>query len=61
MFKTNGIDLYFRNDWSYGFVPYLCSNDVCFSIETKNDKLSYGDKFVHWVENKYKPLLKKHF
>jgi len=25
----------------------------------KNDKLSYGDKFVHWVENKYKPLLEK--
>ncbi len=25
----------------------------------KNDKLSYGDKFVHWVENKYRPLLEK--
>jgi len=24
-----------------------------------NNKLSYGDKFVHWVENKYKPLLEK--
>ncbi|MFV0573640.1 MAG: CusA/CzcA family heavy metal efflux RND transporter [Xanthomarina gelatinilytica] len=25
----------------------------------KNNKLSYGDKFVHWVENKYQPLLEK--
>jgi cobalt-zinc-cadmium resistance protein CzcA len=25
----------------------------------KNNKLSYGDKFVHWVEDKYKPLLEK--
>ncbi|MEZ4802261.1 MAG: CusA/CzcA family heavy metal efflux RND transporter [Gelidibacter sp.] len=23
----------------------------------KNDKKSYGDKFVHWVEDKYQPLL----
>ncbi|WP_434035855.1 CusA/CzcA family heavy metal efflux RND transporter [Formosa sp. 4Alg 33] len=23
----------------------------------KTDKLSYGDKFVHWVERKYQPLL----
>ena len=25
----------------------------------KNDKKSYGDKFVHWVERKYQPLLEK--
>ena len=25
----------------------------------KNNKLSYGDKFVHWVEDKYKPLLQR--
>ncbi|MDV7187739.1 CusA/CzcA family heavy metal efflux RND transporter [Lutibacter sp. TH_r2] len=25
----------------------------------KSDKKSYGDKFVHWVENKYQPLLEK--
>ncbi|WP_242134942.1 CusA/CzcA family heavy metal efflux RND transporter [Aestuariivivens marinum] len=25
----------------------------------KNNKLSYGDKFVHWVEIKYKPFLEK--
>ncbi|MDN3667357.1 CusA/CzcA family heavy metal efflux RND transporter [Algibacter miyuki] len=25
----------------------------------KSEKLSYGDKFVRWVENKYKPLLEK--
>ncbi|MFD0964264.1 CusA/CzcA family heavy metal efflux RND transporter [Pseudofulvibacter geojedonensis] len=25
----------------------------------KNNKLSYGDKFVYWVENKYKPLLER--
>ncbi|TDY11406.1 CusA/CzcA family heavy metal efflux RND transporter [Meridianimaribacter flavus] len=25
----------------------------------KNNKLSHGDKFVHWVEDKYKPLLEK--
>ena len=23
----------------------------------KNDKKSYGDRFVHWVEDKYQPLL----
>jgi len=25
----------------------------------KSDKKSYGDKFVHWVERKYQPLLEK--
>ena len=25
----------------------------------KSDKKSYGDKFVHWVENKYQPLLER--
>ena len=25
----------------------------------KSDKKSYGDKFVHWVESKYQPLLEK--
>ncbi|AXP81827.1 Cobalt-zinc-cadmium resistance protein CzcA [Mariniflexile rhizosphaerae] len=25
----------------------------------KNDKQSYGDRFVHWVETKYQPLLEK--
>ncbi|KJD33786.1 multidrug transporter AcrB [Tamlana nanhaiensis] len=25
---------------------------------SKNNKLSYGDKFVHWIEAKYQPLLK---
>ncbi|MFV0540532.1 MAG: CusA/CzcA family heavy metal efflux RND transporter [Aestuariibaculum sp.] len=25
----------------------------------KSSKLSYGDRFVHWVENKYQPLLNK--
>nr|WP_299074039.1 CusA/CzcA family heavy metal efflux RND transporter [uncultured Allomuricauda sp.] len=25
----------------------------------KNDKKSYGDRFVHWVEDKYQPLLVK--
>ncbi|MDP1069652.1 efflux RND transporter permease subunit, partial [Klebsiella pneumoniae] len=23
----------------------------------KNEKKSYGDRFVHWVEDKYQPLL----
>lgn len=27
--------------------------------DKKSDKKSYGDKFVHWVERKYQPLLEK--
>ena len=38
------------------YVPMI---SALFLRAPKNDKLSYGDKFVHWVEDRYQPLLEK--
>ncbi len=38
------------------YVPMI---SAWFLRETKSSKESYGDRFVHWVERKYEPILAK--
>ena len=38
------------------YVPMI---SALFLRVPKNNKSSYGDKFVHWVERSYEPLLEK--
>lgn len=40
-------------------LTYVPMVSALFLRVPKNDKKSYGDKFVHWVERKYEPLLTK--
>ena len=38
------------------YVPMI---SALFLIPPKSEKKSYGDRFVHWIERKYEPLLTK--
>lgn len=40
-------------------LTYVPMVSALFLKESKKSRIVWGDKFIHWLENKYEPLLKK--